>query len=128
MRGSSVARAVAARCGLAAALPRAAVVGHVESGVRRGVAAAAVSGLGRGLHTTGGGGAGLVEQQVRQALAHPWEVPEWGPAAVGSRESSMAMAERDEVMDFEMQDFRQSYVVSELPLNLAPRSLMHSRM
>jgi len=105
-----VARAVAARCGqLAAPLPRAAAAGHIEAGVRRGAAAAAAAGLGRGLHTTGGGGA-RVESQVRQALAHPWEVPEWGPALGGARESSMAMAEREEAMEYEVQDFRQSYV------------------
>ena len=105
-----MARAVTARCGqLAAALPRTAAACHVEAGVRRGAAAAAVAGLGRGLHTTGGGGA-RVESQVREALAHPWEVPEWGPSTEGARDKSMAMAERDEAMDYEMQDFRQSYV------------------
>jgi len=91
------------------ALPGFTALVRGEAAGRRAAAAPIAAMLGHRLHTTRGSGEGRVEHNVRQALAHPWEVPEWVSGHVGGR--SAASLEREEAMlDFEMRDFRQDYI------------------
>ena len=116
---SRVARFAAGRAGEASmALPGFTALVRGEAAGRRAAAAPIAAMLGHRLHTTRGSGDGRVEHNVRQALAHPWEVPEWVSGHVGGR--SAASSEREEAMlDFEMQDFRQDYIGA--PATPSPR-------